>query len=80
MVLTLPDQDALRDLSEAELKQELAVGLYAATKLTLVQAADLAGVGFFEFQKLLRDRRVPQHYGDEGLNADLSALNELFPA
>jgi hypothetical protein len=27
-----------------------------------VQAADLAGHGLFEFQSMLRDRRIPQHY------------------
>lgn len=50
MTLTLPDMK----LTEQEVKAELAVSLYAARKVTLIQAADIAGVGFFEFQGLLR--------------------------
>jgi predicted HTH domain antitoxin len=67
MTLTLPDTK----FTESELKQELALSLYAARKVTLIQAADIAGVGFFEFQGLLKDRMVPQHYGIEDLEQDL---------
>jgi predicted HTH domain antitoxin len=67
MTLTLPETK----FSEGELKQELALSLYAACKVTLIQAADIAGVGFFEFQGLLKDRKIPQHYGVEDLEQDL---------
>jgi predicted HTH domain antitoxin len=67
MTLTLPETK----FSEGELKQELALSLYAARKVTLIQAADIAGVGFFEFQGLLKDRKIPQHYGIEDLEQDL---------
>lgn len=67
MTLTLPDIK----MPESELRQELALSLYAAQRVTLVQAADIAGIGFFEFQGLLRDRRIPQHYGPEDLAEDL---------
>jgi predicted HTH domain antitoxin len=67
MTLTLPDIK----MTELELKQELALSLYAARKVTLVQAADIAGAGLFEFQGLLRDRKIPQHYGAEDLAEDL---------
>ena len=50
MTLTLPEIK----MTEGELKQELALSLYAARKVTLIQAVDIAGVGFFEFQGLLR--------------------------
>ena len=59
-------------MTERELKQELALSLYAARKVTLIQAADIAGVGFFEFQGLLKDRKIPQHYGIQDLEDDLS--------
>ena len=59
-------------MTEGELKQELALSLYAARKVTLIQAADIAGVGFFEFQGLLKDRKIPQHYGIQDLEDDLS--------
>ena len=58
-------------MTEGELKQELALSLYAARKVTLIQAADIAGAGFFEFQGLLKDRKIPQHYGIQDLEDDL---------
>ena len=67
MTLTLPEIK----MTEQELKQELALSLYAARKVTLIQAADIAGVGFFEFQGLLRERQIPQHYGVQDLEDDL---------
>lgn len=80
MVITLPDHiPGLRQMSEADVKRELALALYASRMLTLVQAADLAQMGFFEFQALLRDRRIPQHYDETDLDQDLLALRELPP-
>jgi predicted HTH domain antitoxin len=67
MTVTLPDIK----MTELEVKQELALSLYAANKVTIVQAADIAGVDLFEFQGFLRDRRIPQHYGTEDLAEDL---------
>lgn len=74
MTLTLPE--SIR-MTERELKQELALSLYAARKVTLIQAADIAGVGFFDFQNLLRDRKIPQHYGVQDLEKDMQTLREL---
>jgi predicted HTH domain antitoxin len=80
MTLTLPDHiRALSEMSQGELQQELALSLYAGRKLTLVQAVDLAGLGFFEFQELLRRRRIPQHYDAGDLDRDLLTLRELSP-
>jgi predicted HTH domain antitoxin len=58
-------------------KQELALTLYARHKLTLIQAADLAETGFFEFQQLLRERSIPQHYTLEDLATDKLTLEAL---
>ena len=78
MVVTLPDGlEALRGLDERALRRELAVALYAGRKVTIVQAADLAGSGLFEFQATLRDRGIPQHYDQADLEGDLLALREL---
>jgi len=78
MKLTLPDDiPALRKMTEAELRQELALSLYAARRITVVQAADVAGSSLFEFQALLRDRRIPQHYDEGELDKDLLVLREL---
>ncbi len=78
MIVTLPENiPALQKMTEAELKQELALSLYAARKITLVQAADLAVLNLFEFQSLLRDRHIPQHYDERDLEQDLLTLREL---
>ena len=78
MTVTLPENiPALQKMTEAELKQEFAVSLYAGRRITLVQAADLAGMSFFDFQALLRDRRISQHYDENDLEKDLMVLREL---
>jgi predicted HTH domain antitoxin len=69
MTVTLPENiPALQKMTEAELKQELALSLYAAGRITLIQAADLG---------MLRDRRIPQHYDENDLEKDLMVLREL---
>ena len=80
MVLTLPDHiPALHRMSEQEMKRELALGLYAARKFTIIRAADLAQANCFDFQTLLRDRKIPRHYDDADLEQDLATLRELPP-
>jgi predicted HTH domain antitoxin len=73
MTLTLPEMK----MTEREVKLELALSLYAARKLTLVQATDLAGIGLFDFQANLRDRQISQHYDEHDLDMDLLVLREM---
>jgi predicted HTH domain antitoxin len=78
MTLTLPNGiPSLEKMTERELKQELALALYAARRVTLVQAADISGANLFDFQALLRDRRISQHYDESDLEKDLLVLREL---
>lgn len=78
MTITLPEHfQSLQGLSEQQVFEDLAVSFYAARRVTLVQAADLARRNLFDFQALLRDRRIPQHYDDADLNQDLAVLREL---
>src|SRR5438477_8234275 len=72
MRLTLPD-DLLQSikLTEAELKTELAIALFERERLTLGQAAILAGLPQLGFQRLLASRRIPLHYGLEAMEQDL---------
>ena len=73
MTLTLPETK----FTETELKQELALSLYGARKATMIQAVHIAGTGFFEFQGLLKERQIPQHYDGEDLEQDLRTIREL---
>ena len=52
----------LDSLTEREVREGLAVGLYANGKLTMKEASELAGVSPADFEFLLRKQSVPRHY------------------
>lgn len=55
----------------AVLKRELAVSLYAQDVLSFGKARALAGLSAQEFQELLGEREVPQHYDETELAEDI---------
>ena len=81
MSVTIPD-DVLRSarISEAELRQELAVMLFERERLTLGQAARLAGLDRLRFQHLLASRGISIHYDVADFEADLDTLRDLGAA
>ena len=64
-------------MSEAELKQEIAVMLFQKEKLTLGQASRLAGMNQLQFQHLLASRQIPVHYNVEDFEADIKTPREM---
>ena len=78
MRITFPDEllDATQ-MSEAELRQELAVLLFQRERLTLAQAARLADMDRLRFQHLLCSRGIVLHYDVTEFEEDLRALREL---
>lgn len=64
-------------LSVQEVKQELALTLYAQRRLSVGKARDLAGMSLWEFRQLLGTRRIPPHYDESDLAEDLVTLGEL---
>ena len=78
MIITLPDIPQTRQLSPAEVRLELACGLYARGRVGKVAAAELAGVDFFTFQRAAAERGIPL-YTEEALADDLRSLGVLFP-
>jgi predicted HTH domain antitoxin len=64
-------------MSEAELKQEIAVMLFQKEKLTLGQASRLARMNQLQFQHLLASRQIPVHYNVEDFEADIKTLREM---
>jgi predicted HTH domain antitoxin len=64
-------------MSEAELRQELAVMLFARERFTLAQAARLAGQDIGGFQHLLASRHITIHYDVREFEADLQTLREI---
>jgi predicted HTH domain antitoxin len=76
--ITIPDDVlACSGLTEHELRQELAIALFQVDRLTLAQAARLAGKPQLEFQKVLASRRIPNHYGLEELEEDLQRVRRV---
>lgn len=75
MSITISDDVLLSTrLSEAELRTELAVMLFERDRLTLAQAAKLAGLDRLRFQHLLASRAIPIHYDLDEFEADLDTL------
>jgi predicted HTH domain antitoxin len=78
MTITIPDEvrEATR-MSEDELRQEFAVLLYQREKLTLIQAARLAGMDRYRFQHLLGSRGIDMEYDVEDYRQDMATLRDL---
>ncbi len=78
MNVTIPDEFLkAAGLSEAEVLLDLAVLLFEKDRLTLTQAAKLAGMERLRFQRLLADRGISIHYDVAEFEADLKTLREL---
>jgi len=78
MNVSIPDEilESAR-MSEAELRQELAVLLFEKDRITLAQASRLSGMDRLRFQHLLASRGISVHYGVEDFEEDLSTLRDL---
>lgn len=60
-----------------ELKQELAIHLYATHRLSLGHAREMAGLSLWEFRHLLASRKIPAHYDVADLDEDMKTWAEL---
>jgi predicted HTH domain antitoxin len=65
--MRLPEQERA-----ARLLVELALALYAQGILSFGKARELAGLGHYEFGKLLGERGIPRHYTTEELQDDIN--------
>ena len=64
-------------MTEAEMRQEIAVMLFQKEKLTLAQASRFAGMNRISFQHLLASRQIPVHYDVEDFEQDIKNLREM---
>lgn len=55
-----------------KLLAELAISLYAQGLLSFGKARELAGMGKYEFGRLLGERDIPRHYGREEIDEDVA--------
>jgi predicted HTH domain antitoxin len=63
-------------MTEAEMKQEIAIMLFQKEKLTLGQASQFAAMNRIAFQHLLASRQIPVHYDVEDFEEDIKNLRE----
>ena len=78
MSVVVPDEILTTTrMTEAEMRQEIAVMLFQREKLTLAQASRFAGMHRVAFQHLLFSRRIPVHYGVEDFEQDIQNLRDI---
>lgn len=78
MLIEIPDNIINNNLSESELKTEIALILYDKNLMTLDQASNFAGLDSLEFQKLIGKRKIPIHYTEDDFNDDLNTIKKIF--
>ena len=64
-------------MTEAEMRQEIAVLLFQKEKFTLAQAGRFAGMHRVAFQHLLASRQIQIHYDVEDFEQDIKNLWEM---
>ena len=78
MSVIIPDDVlSVTRMSDAEMKQEIAIMLFAKDKLTLAQASRFAELNRMSFQHLLASRKIPVHYDISDFEKDLENLREM---
>jgi predicted HTH domain antitoxin len=64
-------------MTDMEIMQEIAIMLFQKEKLTLGQAARLAGIPQYQFQMLLSSRDISIHYDLDDYHEDLNTIQSL---
>ena len=78
MGLMIPEEVVEQtNMTSSELLLEFAVFLYQREKLTLAQAARLAGLSRIEFQQALAARKIPLNFGVEDLKQELETIEQV---
>ena len=76
MTITLP-AELEKQITPQEAALHLAIGLFVDDKVTLGQAAAVAGISQPAFLHELGKRRIPIHYGVEELEQDIATSTKL---
>jgi predicted HTH domain antitoxin len=75
MQITLDLPDGL-ELTETDLRTELAIALFQQERITMGTASQLAGLHQIEFQRLIAARGICIHYDVDDLEQDLGSLRQ----
>jgi predicted HTH domain antitoxin len=76
MTITLPDDPALQHLDEAQVRLDLACGMFAAGRVSRGIAARIAGLDALPFDEELFRRKIPT-FTEEMLEQDLASLKRF---
>ena len=76
MTITLPDDPALQHLDEAQLRLDLACGMFAAGRVSRSVCTRIAGLDRAAFDEALFVRHIPS-YTSEMLDQDLAAWKKM---
>ena len=75
MTIELPDKPlGGLHLTSDEARRELAIGLYAGGRVSLGQAASIAGESRIEFQQELGRRHICMNYSVEDVEHDIATV------
>jgi predicted HTH domain antitoxin len=78
MNVVIPDDIlAASDLTEEDLKLELAIVLYKRAKISAGKACEWLGMNLIEFRRILSDRDIPINYALTDLQDDIETLRSL---
>ena len=75
MNVSLPEEIE-RQFTPDEIRLHLALGLFLDERVTLGQGAAVAGLSQSEFLRELGKRRIPVHYDEADLLADIATVNQ----
>ncbi|HEY9692887.1 MAG TPA: UPF0175 family protein [Oculatellaceae cyanobacterium] len=78
MSVVIPD-DILQsaEMSEVELKLEIAIMLFQQDKISLGKARSLAGMSLLDFQKEIASRGICIHYDIDEFEEDIQTLRSM---
>lgn len=65
------------NLPEEQVRLALAIGLFASERVSIGQAARVAGLDPVRFRRELASRHIPLHYGLPELHEDMDLLDRL---
>ncbi len=73
------DLEKIKEISDSELKLEIAVLLYEKDKVSLRKAAKMAGLAWLDFSEILCKRDIPTvKMTDEEFKTEISTVNSLL--
>ena len=77
ITIEIPDHVAqAAQLTEAELRQELAIALFQQERITLGTTSIMSDMNQIEFQQLIASRGICVHYDVEDYERDRQSLRE----